>query len=321
MKLSVYFLLSVVLYSCVGTDEITIDKPEVSLDEKIIISSTDQAILLNGEATFSGIYKNAKGETEEVTLEWLSSTPTVATISPTGIATGLAEGGTIISASYQDTESNQIPLNVINEASDLAVMEVSGTTTMLCLSESTSLDVYFLDLEGNQLSGIDYEWISMHEDLATIDSDNGQVISSSTNTGQASFYVIAEGKMSNIYTIEIVDKTAISIRNGVFHGYGGYSVSGNVSLQQQFQGDLMLKFDENFSSAQGPGLVIYLSNSEKKVIEQGVEIKPLGQLSGPFEINISEINPNIMITDYQYVIIHCKPFNVPFGGSPLGDLE
>tara|TARA_B100000809_G_scaffold258621_1_gene302130 strand:+ start:345 stop:1310 length:966 start_codon:yes stop_codon:yes gene_type:complete len=321
MKLSAfYILLFAFLYSCVGTDEITIDKPEVSIDEKIVIGEGAKAVLVGGQSAFTATYTNTKGEKEAVSFEWNSITPAIATIDLEGVATGLSEGGTIITAKFGEIVSNQVTLNVVKNTIDLATILIKGTTTMLYLSETTMLTTQSFDLEGNEITGSDYTWVSTDESLATINNE-GEITASSSNTGVASIYAMADGKMSNIYTIEILDEENILVRKGVFQGYSGYLVSGDITLEQEPGGSFILKFGDNFISAQGPGLVVYLSNSDVEVIKQGIEIQPLGQLSGAFEINISEIAPNVMLTDYQYVIIHCKPFNVRFGGAQLGSVE
>ena len=320
MRYPFHLFILALFFSCVGTDEITIEKIDLSVEENITITQSSEALLVGQEAVFTAIYTNTRGETEDVILEWVSSTPSIATINLNGVASALSEGNTNIIAKYQDIESNKLSLNVSIDATDLATIEVSGSETMLYLGETTILSAKPFDLDGNQLLNITYSWISNDEKLATIDID-GKVTASSANTGKASFHAIAEGKISNTYYIDIIDKTVLPIRNGTFEGYSGYSVSGSVTLEQQEGEDLTLKFDDDFLSVEGPGLFIYLSNSKTQVIEQGIEIQPLGKLSGAFEINISEINPNIMLSEYQYVIIHCKPFNVPFGGALLNEIE
>jgi hypothetical protein len=319
-KSSFYLLILMLFASCVGTDEITIDKPEVDVDAKIVVTPSNQGVLINQEESFTAIYTNEKGQIEDVTFEWLSSETSVATVDANGKASGLIEGSTIITAKFGSVTSNQATLNVVNSSVDLATITVTASVTMLYLGESTTLSASAFDLNDNELSGIIYTWESMDESVATIDSD-GKVTASSDNTGTASFYALSDGKMSNVYTIEIFDAANTLIRNGAFEGYSGYSVSGSVSLEQQPDGQLTLKIEDNFMSAQGPGLVIYLANSNTQVISTGIEIQALPQLSGAFEMDITAISSTVDITDYNYVMIHCKPFNVPFGGALLGAVE
>ena len=319
-KYTLYLLLFIGSWSCVGTDEITIDKPQIDVNAKIVVSPATQGVLIGDNKTFTAVYTNEQGEVEDVGFEWISSDETVATVSADGIASGVTEGSIIITAKYAGIESNQATFNVVTSASSVSTINVTGSVSMLFLGESTTLSAKAFDLNSNELPTVNFTWKSMDESLATIDV-NGKVTASVTKEGIASFYAISDGKMSNVYTIELFDPTNVLIRNSVFQGSGGYSVSGTVSLEQESNGQLTLKFGDDFMSAQGPGLVVYLSNSTTNVIGQGVELKPLPQNSGAFEIDVTAINSSIDITDYEFVMIHCKPFNVPFGNAMLGSVQ
>lgn len=316
--LSLFFILLAI--SCVGTDKITIDKPVVSLEEKVVIVEPSQALLVGGEAVFTANYTNTKGEIENVVIEWGSTNDAIASVTSEGLVTAKLLGGVFITANYGDLVSSPVTLNVVESNSELAIITTSGTEDMLGLGELTVLTAQGFDLEANEIKDLEYEWVSLDKSIATI-NENGEVTASLLNTGIASFYSTLDGLMSNVYTIEVFDRTKKLVRNGVFKGYGGYLVAGRVSLERQAGGDLILKFAADFISAQGPGLVVYLSNSNTEIIKEGIELQPLSQLSEAFEINVSEIYPNVGIKDYQYVIIHCKRFNVRFGGAQLGVVE
>lgn len=319
-KYALYLLLFISSWACVGTDEITIDKPSTDVDPKIVVSPSTQGVLIGDDKSFTAVYTNEKGETEDVAFEWSSNDESIATVSTDGIASGVKEGSVIITAKYNAIESNQATFNVVNSSTSVTTITVSGTVTMLFLGETTTLSAKAFDLDGNELSNANITWVSMDESLATIDA-NGKITTSTTKEGTASFYALADGKMSNIYTIKLFDGANVLVRDGVFQGSGGYSVSGAVSLEQQANGDLVVKFADDFMSSTGPGLVVYLSNSKTDVIGQGVELMALPQNSGAFEIDVTAINSNIDITDYEFVMIHCKPFNVLFGSAMLGAVQ
>tara|TARA_R110000796_G_scaffold118864_1_gene232760 strand:+ start:130038 stop:130706 length:669 start_codon:yes stop_codon:yes gene_type:complete len=97
-------------------------------------------------------------------------------------------------------------------------------------------------------------------------------------------------------------------RQGTFMGRNNYSVSGNFSLQE-VNGDLTLIFDDNFRSSNGPGLYVYLSNQPTN-ITGGEEVGKLMKNSGAQSYSIAA---NVQLTTYNYVLIYCKPFGVPFG--------
>ncbi len=308
------------LFSCVGTDEIDIEQPIISVQEKIEVTPLSQAVLVNGQATFIAKYTNKQGIEKNVAIDWVSENPSICSISTAGIATGLSEGTSMIYAKYGDLKSNKAVLNVVENSTELATITVTGTKTMLPFGQKTTLSAKSFDLNNNELSGVTYSWVSMDENLATVDA-NGEVTVSTTTTGTAIIYAMSNGKSSNLYEINVFDPTATLVRIGAFEGYNGYSVSGEVHLEQQAGGDIFIKFTDSFLSASGPGLYVYLTTSNTDIIGTGIEIQALTQLSGASEINVSALYPNITLTDYQYVIIHCKPFNVRFGGALLSDVQ
>jgi hypothetical protein len=75
----------------------------------------------------------------------------------------------------------------------------------------------------------------------------------------------------------------------------------------------LLSFAENFQSQAGPGLYVYLSPIGNGV-SGGIELDELKSNSGAQEYPLPEdIDP----ADFEFVIIYCKPFGVPFGAAQL----
>lgn len=64
--------------------------------------------------TATGTYSNSSKQDITKTATWNSSTPGMATINSSGVATGVAVGATNITASLSGKTSNTVPLNVIN---------------------------------------------------------------------------------------------------------------------------------------------------------------------------------------------------------------
>lgn len=158
--------------------------------------------------------------------------------------------------------------------------------------------------------------------LATIQwfSTNSSIISIQQN-GVAS--ALSEG---NVYIKAVVGQTADSVkvnagattsssemeRGGSFMGRNNYTVTGDFQLMQ-FNNGLQLTFADNFRASNGPGLFVYLSNQNTGV-SGGVEIGRLMSNSGSQTYTIPG---NVTLNTYNYIVIYCKPFGVPFGAGKL----
>ena len=84
-------------------------------------------------------------------------------------------------------------------------------------------------------------------------------------------------------------------------------------MEKQDNGNLLLQFDDNFLSSNGPGLYVYLSTSNS-VGSNSLEVERLNSTQGQ---QLYTIQGDIELDAYSWVIIHCKPFNVTFGYAEL----
>lgn len=319
-KLILIFITAVFGFSCLGTDEITVEDTGKIENEKIEVMPNTQAVLVGEATSFTGVYKDNMGNEQSVALEWMSSDELVAIISSEGVATGLKEGTVVITASVGSVVSDQVTLNVVEETSDLSKIIVSGDSDMVSVGESLQLSAKGYDLDDNEITDVVFEWSSDNELLATVDQ-NGEVMASVTEIGYVNITASSEMVNSNVYSLKVVNPAEPMVREGVLGGFSGYNVNGTVSLEEGVDGTIKLKFADNFLSQSGPGLYIYLSNSNSAVVANGIEIQAFSQTSGAFEVDISATHPEIELGTYEYVIIHCKPFNVPFGGAMLGEIQ
>ncbi len=127
--------------------------------------------------------------------------------------------------------------------------------------------------------------------------------------------LMKEGVVSPFTSTETVKEDssfkAVTVKSGQFENIN-YMTSGKASLQKEGE-KYSIVFEEDFSTPNGPDLVVYLTkNSEKTTredIKVGIELGKLKSIKGkqvyelPAETNISEFNS---------VSIHCKAFNVPW---------
>ena len=118
------------------------DKPNVHLVSiqvnpdaaKIVVGETKQYAAVG---TFDDL------STRDISAEviWSSSNSSVATISQTGLATGVTEGGTtIITAAAGNLASNQASLEVVSESNRLISIALEPTTAQIQLGASLSFE-------------------------------------------------------------------------------------------------------------------------------------------------------------------------------------
>ena len=102
-------------------------------------------------------------------------------------------------------------------------------------------------------------------------------------------------------------------RMGRFMGVNDYSVNGQFVLEE-VDDKLRLTFLQNFSSSNGPGLFVFLSNNERSVIG-GFEMGRLKSNSG-MQVYETSID-NVRLFSYNHVLVYCKPFGAVFGAGRL----
>ena len=103
-------------------DKITSDPVALTISttppelDSITVTPADPAIEVGGELKFTAIGHYSDGSSSDITsdsdVSWASSVPTVATIDPGGLATGVGAGTTYITATQDEITSNQATLEV-----------------------------------------------------------------------------------------------------------------------------------------------------------------------------------------------------------------
>ncbi len=155
-------------------------------------------------------------------------------------------------------------------------------------------------------NNLNFTWQSTPTSVLHVSNDG---TGTPVQPGYAEVVASANGIQSPPLSV-IVVPPAITSRTGSFTGINNYDVSGDVTLERDSDGRLVLKFASNFQTDNGPGLYIYLSNSTTG----GQSIVKLPQISGEFDVVLPE---NIGIKDFNYVLVWCEPFGATFGHALL----
>jgi Bacterial Ig-like domain (group 2) len=294
------------LTTCIGTDYV--DDPVVG--ERIEISRSLLALMVNEEETVSAKYFDQYGIEQPAVFKWTSSVPSVATVDSNGVVKAIGAGQAMVVASTGTIVSSSVNITVVSGSDQVAKVEVTSPSGKISLAvgESHVLTVTVKNINDEVLSGRNVEWFSENSSIASV--NNGVV--TGVSTGLVDIHAKVEGVKSNVLNFSIGEGLS-----GSFTGAGGYKAIGMASLKEN-GGSIFLDFSSDFETSFALGTFVYMANvtNGTQVKASGLEV---GQITtnGAKSFNLSAISPDIKLTDYKYVIILCKPASLTFGYAEL----
>lgn len=181
----------------------------------------------------------------------------------------------------------------------------------LAVGEQFQLEAEYYDTLGMRAEA-PFTWTSMSPDIVSV-TEQGLAEALAEGEALVTVYV---GEATDTLTIYAGDQTTESpkSRSATLSGLSSYRVSGTAVLEETDDG-LVLGFSSNFSASSGPGLYVYLSNQATNVTG-GVELGMLQANSGAQTYAVPE---GVTLMSYNYVLIYCKPFGVPFGNGQFSE--
>ncbi|MCS4538329.1 MAG: DM13 domain-containing protein [Thaumarchaeota archaeon] len=109
---------------------------------------------------------------------------------------------------------------------------------------------------------------------------------------------------------------AAMMKTGMFERLN-YMTSGAVMLENK-DGKHFVVFGDDFTTPNGPDLVIYLTKntgpSTRQDVRDGIQLAPLKSTTGK---QVYEIPEGVDVSQFNSVTIHCRAFNVPWSYAPL----
>lgn len=302
------FLLLLFLVGCIGTDEV--DDPIVG--ESIRLDQEQISLLLGDSGLVSATFFNRYGIEEDVQLIWTSSNESVATVQIDGLVTAQGVGQAMLVAEVGATMSGPVLVTVVED--ETAVAQVNLTSPVgnqISIDQEVMLNVEVFNVLGDPIEGMEVEYSSLDPEYIVVD-ENG--IATGIDNGLGRIVATVDGVQSNTLSIQVGQTS----RTGTFAGANGYEASGNTELFIAENGDLMLRLQDNFDTDFALGTYIYLSNSTSGSVtrNEGLEIQEIGS-GGAHLFNVSSIDPEVSIDDFNYVIVLCKPATITFGYAQL----
>ena len=149
------------------------------------ISPSTASILVGGTTQLTAIARNVGGQSlVGRAVFWSSSSPTLATVSSTGVVTGVSPGNAVIIASI---EGKQASATVTVRAVPVASVQITPSPASTIVGQTVTLTATTRDALGNTLGGRIVGWSSSNTAVATVNA-NGLVtgVASGTATITAS---------------------------------------------------------------------------------------------------------------------------------------
>ncbi len=296
-------LAGMVLTACIGVDEIFDEIPTDDLS-KIEVVPDNLALVVNESATLMATYYDAKGVMANAALTWESSDLQIAGVDDKGMVTALQPGSCRITVSANNNPglTAETMLNVVNDPTQVGTIDIEAPVTTIAVNDMAQLTAIAKNAAGDVVNGLTFTWESTDENVLEV-TQTGKV--TGKGDGSATISASAEGVISPGIKFTVGNT---STRTGAFKGLGGYTVKGTASLSE---GEL--SFSADFSADNGPGLYVYLTKASNSVTG-GVELGKLSATKGAQSYNIPS---DVSIKDFDFVLIYCKPFGIPFGVAEL----
>lgn len=295
------------LTACTGTDYIA--DPPMPVEPRLVVSPDMAAVQIGGSRSFSATYFDDTGTAvADAAVRWSVSDPAVASVDAAGTVSGLSEGQVRLVARVDGVASDSVLVGVVDDSDQVALVRLTASTAQLQPGETLQLTAAADNARGESLAGRTYTWRSSDENVVAVDADG---LATALAPGRATLTAAVDGITSNGLRIVVPGGE----RAGTFvpRLSSRYDCEGSAVLRPDGDGGLEVVFGEDFAVSNGPRLEVFLSATE--VVGPGsVNIGPLQATTGA---QTYEVPADVALDTYNWVIIHCVPFNITFGFAQL----
>ncbi len=302
-----FLITTLLLAGCVGTD--FVNEPVATIPARIAINPISAAVEVGKTTSLQAVYYDSLGNAVAgVAFQWSSSDANIAAVDANGQVLGRQTGQTMISARGRGVTSDPAMLTVVADANQVARVIVTPDSGQIAVGGTLQFLAVARNLNGDVLNGKTFSWRSADAAIATV---NGNGLATGIRAGKVNIIATAEGIEGPAARLTVLGTS----RSGTFtrNPSTSYNVSGTATLEQQPNGSLVLRFGSNFSSSNGPGLEVFLSTTNAV----GSNSRNLGRLQRTSGEQSYNVPAGVTLTTYNWVIIHCVPFNVTFGYARL----
>jgi uncharacterized protein YjdB len=125
-------------------------------------------------------------------VAWSSSNVAIATVSPTGIVTGVTEGGPVVITATSESKSGTAPIRVTARPAAASVSILLASDVLIAAATEVARPIV-LDAAGDTLAGRSVSWTSTNPAVVSVDSAGHFT---AVAAGQADLIAAVEGKVA-----------------------------------------------------------------------------------------------------------------------------
>jgi uncharacterized protein YjdB len=159
----------------------------------VVVSPSPVSVQVGGTAQMSAVTNDANGNPlSGRAVSWASSNTGVATVSPTGVVSGVAAGTAQITATSEGKSGSSSA--TVSAAAPVPVgsVSVSPASTTLNIGGTKQLSATTRDANNNVLTGRVISWSSANSSIASVDPNSGLVTAAAVGSTQIT--ATSEGK-------------------------------------------------------------------------------------------------------------------------------
>jgi uncharacterized protein YjdB len=162
------------------------------------VTPTSSSVSVNGQQQFTANALDSNGTTVSgQTFTWTSSSPSVASISTAGIATGVAPGSTQVTALTAGITSTAVTLTVSPSIASVSISPMSAT---IKVGQTQQFTASAVDANGNTVSQAAFSWHNSFGGVASID---GNGLATAIAPGTVMITASASGMTSPVATLTV----------------------------------------------------------------------------------------------------------------------
>ncbi len=299
-----YVLMLLFFAGCIGTEYV--DDPVSAAMERLVVSPSNASLQVGDMLQLQAMYES--GSPAGGSLQWTSSDTAIVSVSLEGIATGRGVGQARVMVRSGGTISEAALLTVVMDANQVARVVVEPAVVQMTIGQTRQFTATAYTVNNRVLTGVTPVWRSTNPQIVTV-SQGG--LATAGQNGSAEVIATVDGIESNAARVAVSG----SSRSGMFvmRPGSGHDVRGTATLARQPDGSLTLTFGNDFASAGGPDVRVYLSTSNV-LNPASVSLGRLQRFTG---LQTYAVPSGIQLDTFDWVIVHCVPFNITFGYARL----
>ena len=177
MKTSAYLIGIIVigLFIVIGCDDANSPGDESAEVAYIIASPTDIDLIVGSTSQVTAFaFDSDSNLVANVTFDWSTNNSGIASVSNSGVVTGIGQGTTQIFSKASSISSNSVNVSVTPQHGSLFSILLSPLGIIMEKDSSTQIQAVGQDANGILIPNVSFTWHSTDEDIATV-SSNGVV--------------------------------------------------------------------------------------------------------------------------------------------------